>query len=285
MPNAAHQIAVQLLAERPDLLGPLAEKVLGRRLPGPLRVVDSTVRFVETDEARPALILAGDEGWLAVEVQLRIDPAKAFRWLVMMALKTNQTQRPGDLVVLTFSQEVADWAAEVTLGGGPFGTQFALRPVVILLSGGAVEQLLDAEQPLLGFFAAWAMQERHGPQAQRIVERAVDLSELLPDELRQPMQRAIMDVLSERMVGYLRSRAMEMSKLPLGPATKILWAEAKAEGAAIGKAEAVLSVLAARGLAVSDAQRTAILACRNVTQLDRWLQGAATAASAGEALH
>jgi flagellar biosynthesis GTPase FlhF len=50
------------------------------------------------------------------------------------------------------------------------------------------------------------------------------------------------------------------------------------ESQARGKAEAVLAVLAARGIVVSDAQRAGVLACRDLGMLDRWLVQAATAA-------
>ncbi|HEX2689269.1 MAG TPA: Uma2 family endonuclease, partial [Kofleriaceae bacterium] len=54
--------------------------------------------------------------------------------------------------------------------------------------------------------------------------------------------------------------------------------EAKAEG----KAEALLAVLAARGIAVGAAERVRILGERDPQQLDRWLAGAVTCAVAAE---
>lgn len=51
-----------------------------------------------------------------------------------------------------------------------------------------------------------------------------------------------------------------------------------------GKAAALLTVLAARGLAVDDETRGRIKACDDVVRLDRWLARALTAASACEAL-
>ena len=52
-------------------------------------------------------------------------------------------------------------------------------------------------------------------------------------------------------------------------------AAAKAEGKIEGKAEAVLVVLAARGVAVGDAERVRILSEQDPAQLDRWLAKAA----------
>lgn len=56
-------------------------------------------------------------------------------------------------------------------------------------------------------------------------------------------------------------------------------AACKAEGEAEGKAEDVLAVLEARGLAVTATQRAAVLSTKDVAPLDAWLRGAVTAAS------
>lgn len=54
------------------------------------------------------------------------------------------------------------------------------------------------------------------------------------------------------------------------------------EGRAAGKAEAILSVLDARGIAVADDVRKRILSCSELEVLERWLRRATTAASADE---
>ena len=61
-------------------------------------------------------------------------------------------------------------------------------------------------------------------------------------------------------------------------------AEGRFEGRAEGKAEGLLAVLAARKLPVADAERAAILACRDQAQLDRWIARAVTADSVAEVL-
>jgi hypothetical protein len=59
-------------------------------------------------------------------------------------------------------------------------------------------------------------------------------------------------------------------------------ARGEARGKAAGRAEAILSVLDARGLAVSPERREAIASCRDLDRLDRWLRRAALATSADE---
>ena len=54
-------------------------------------------------------------------------------------------------------------------------------------------------------------------------------------------------------------------------------AEGRAEGLAKGEAEAVLKVLAVRGIEVPEAARARIRACTDTCQLDVWLERAVEA--------
>ena len=56
----------------------------------------------------------------------------------------------------------------------------------------------------------------------------------------------------------------------------------KVEGKTQGKAEGVLAVLGARKLKLSGKQRQAILACKGVAQLDRWIARAAVVTQASD---
>jgi hypothetical protein len=58
----------------------------------------------------------------------------------------------------------------------------------------------------------------------------------------------------------------------------------RAEGKVEGKAEAVLGILAARAIPVSNESRARIEACRDPATLDRWIARAITAVSAEEAI-
>jgi hypothetical protein len=62
---------------------------------------------------------------------------------------------------------------------------------------------------------------------------------------------------------------------------QILREEGRREGEAKGKAQAILAVLEARGLAVSEARRAAIVGCSDLGQLERWVRQAVTAKTAG----
>jgi hypothetical protein len=58
-------------------------------------------------------------------------------------------------------------------------------------------------------------------------------------------------------------------------------AEGETKGEAKGKAQAILAVLEARGLTVSEAQRAAIVGCSDPGQLDRWVRQAVTVKATG----
>ncbi|HMU41640.1 MAG TPA: hypothetical protein PKE31_21710 [Pseudomonadota bacterium] len=62
------------------------------------------------------------------------------------------------------------------------------------------------------------------------------------------------------------------------------WEREKAELRAESKAEALLTVLAARGLQVSEGVRERVLGCKDPRTLERWLTRAVTAVSASEAI-
>lgn len=66
------------------------------------------------------------------------------------------------------------------------------------------------------------------------------------------------------------------------PALQEREAAARAEGRSAGKADAILMILEARGVAVSPSQQQEILECSDSDRLDRWLRRAAFASSADE---
>jgi hypothetical protein len=303
MASLVHEIAVTRIDQDPSLLPALAEKLLGRRPRGKLRPVDSTVRFVDPAEVRPDLILGrGKRGpWDAIEIQRRIDRRKEDSWVILVAVLRRQRGRMGDLWVITASRRTAAWARKACDDAGPNGTRLRVKPIVLLLGQKEVEALLDEGQPSLAFFAAWAMQNRHGPEAEQVVMRAIEVTDRVPDKALRDRQRGdIMDVQNRRMVKRLKETIMdkvrptesrwvrewrhEMFGAEVAALKPKFVAEGKAEGEAKGKREALLLVLEGRGLSITRPQRAAILACDDLAKLDRWIAASVTAASVAELL-
>ena len=302
MPSLVHEIAVARLSRAPSLLHVLAERLLGKAPPAALRPVDSVIRLANPEEIHPDLVLAtGKRGpWDAVEVQRRIDRAKARRWPVLVGLLQDQRRCMGDLWVITTSLRAAEWARTACHTRGPRGTLLQVEPVVLCLSPEHIEVLLDERHPSLAFFAAWAMQDRHGTEAAEVVERAFSITDGLPDALRREQERDILNVLNRRMVAVLKERIMETARnresrwvkelredlaVFFGEQIKAeIKAEGKMEGKAEGKQEALLAVLEARGLRISRAERAMVVGCTDLSTLDHWLARAVAAATTKDVL-
>ncbi|KYG02309.1 hypothetical protein BE18_29350, partial [Sorangium cellulosum] len=291
------------------MLGALVSKLTGVKLPRSLKPADATLRFVKPAELRLDLVLQGGRRrWVLVELQRGVDPAKRRRWPLAASLLFSQTGAMGDVIVITARRAVARWAERVACVRTRLGTELQLRPVVLHLGADESKALLDERHPELALFAAWAMQHRHGPGARAVVERAFELTERLPRALRRAQQRAILSVLSERMLELLREASMNPDKIPETPAARKLRlfleaqgrkkgraegeakgrAEGRAEGEAKGRAEgrqdALLTLLRARGLSPSQDDEARIRACADAAKLDRWIAQAATATTVREAL-
>lgn len=269
----------------------------GVKLPRSLKPSDATLRFAKPAELRLDLAYRGGRRrWVLVELQRSVDPAKRRRWPLAASLLHDQTGVAGDVVVITARRAVARWAERVACVRTRLGTVLQLKPVVLHLGDAESNALLDERHPELALFAAWAMQHRHGPRARAVVERAIELTELLPRALRRAQLRAILSVLSERMLELLREASMNPDKIPETPAARRLRlfleaqgrkkgrAEGEAKGEAKGRQEALITLLRARGLSPSQDDEARIRACTDAAKLDRWITRAATATSVREAL-
>ncbi|WP_437726214.1 hypothetical protein [Sorangium sp. So ce861] len=297
MPSTPHEVLIVALREQPGLLGALVTKLTGVKLPRSLKPADATLRFVKPAELRLDLVLQGGRRrWVLVELQRGVDPAKRRRWPLAASLLFSQTGALGDVIVITARRAVARWAERVACVRTRLGTELQLRPVVLHLGADESKALLDERHPELALFAAWAMQHRHGPAARAVVERAFELTERLPRALRRAQQRAILSVLSERMLELLREASMNPDKIPETPAARKLRlfleaqgrkkgrAEGEAKGRAEGRQDALLTLLRARGLSPSQNDEARIRACADAAKLDRWIAQAATATTVREAL-
>jgi hypothetical protein len=291
MPGRRHEVLVVMLREQPELLSALVQKLTGRTLPSGLSPIDSTARFVKTAEVRPDLLLAGEKDWAIVEVQDKIDLDKQRRWLLAVGVLFDQRRTLGDVFVITARRSVASWVRTAAHVRTANGTRLELTPVVLHVSPRTIDALLSEKTPSLAVIAAWAVSHRHGPEARRVVERAIEVTEALPADLQEAQMSAILSVLDERMTAWLKEMSMDPAKIPMSPAAReilALWKQrdlnATARGLAMGKREALITLLGARGLAPTAKERAAIAGCEDPAQIDRWIVKAATATTVAEVL-
>ncbi|MDP3208072.1 MAG: hypothetical protein Q8M65_02890 [Rhodoglobus sp.] len=192
----------------------------------------------------------------------------------------------GDILVVTAHEHVAEWARNLRPASGPLGTRLQLVPVVVHLRDEDARTLLDPLRPELSFFAAWAMQDRHGKEARAVVEQALDLAGTVPDvALRESLFSSIFLVVSDQLAAALRETFMNTQSIPKSPNELMLreafekrfGAEIEARGEVRGEAKMLLKILDARNLSVDEAARARILACTESAVLERWAERALTA--------
>lgn len=286
MASVRHDVLLLALKENPLLLADLLQRVQGARLSGPFAPGDATLRFAGALEVRPDLLFTGPapgSPWLLVEVQNRPDETKARTWHLATSVLV-QKHGMGDLLVITASRAVARWAPRVAQLRGPLGTEKGVKPVVLHLSRREVEPLLDPATPQLALFAVWARCRGAGPEARRVLERALELTATLPPPLRDAQRRAILSMLGERL---LQELAMDPNKIPetkLSRKVRLMFEARHEEGMAAARRASLLSVLTARGLTPSPEEQAWIDALHDDDLFDRCIRAAVTATTVAQAL-
>jgi len=274
----AHDALVDLFKNRPSLGAELLSEALGVALPS---YTEARLVSIDLTKVRPAeyradvVVLLLDDDipiWvLIVEVQLSIDPRKRYSWPDYSTGARATYCCPVGLLVVAPDPDVAAWCVEPIETGIP---GFVLRPPV--LGRTAVPVVTDpteaARRPELAVLSAMAHGEGHlGAAIAAAVLPAVaglddDRARFYGDLVLNSLNEAARRALEAMMKGY--EYQSEFAK----------------KYVAEGEAKAMLTMLRARGIAVSDAARERILAEKDPKQVERWLEKAATAASIAEVI-
>jgi hypothetical protein len=282
----AHEILVDLFKNRPSLAAEILVEVLGISLPP---YTEARLASTDLTEIQPAeyradvvvVLLDRDKPVrvVVVEVQLSVDLKKRFSWPAYVTVSRAIHGCPADLLVMAPDPAVAAWCAEPITIGVP---GFVLHPPVLRRT--AVPLVTDpddaARRPELGVLSALA----HGDTDQGATIAAAVLPAIrdLDDERTRFYYDLVYNSLNEAARRALEAM-MKGYEYQTDFAKKYV-AQGRAEGHAEGEARALLTVLGARGFAVPDAARERILAERDLTRLERWLEKAAVAASVSAVL-
>ena len=224
--STVHESVLLWLRDDPSRLSALLTITGHSPCPPTLTVVDSTLRAIVPVEVSPDLVRRDSESsrWVLVEVQRRPDEAKGRRWPMAMATMADRHGMRGELVVITASAAVARWAKYVA--AHECGeTRWGVTPTVLLLGVEEAEAVLLYGAPELGVFAAWVLQDRHGPRALDIARRAFERAEYIADAaLRDQTRWSLWSVLHPVIVKKLRSAVMiDIDQLPRNPPSKNGW--------------------------------------------------------------
>jgi len=277
MPSMAHEILVDLFKNRPSLAAEILVEVLGLSLP---EYTEARIASADLTEIQPAeyradivVILLHDDTpvrVVIVEVQLAANHQKRFSWPAYVTVARAVHGCPAALLIVAPDPAVAGWCAEPIETGVP---GFVLRPPVLRRT--AVPVVTDpgeaARRPELGVLSAMAHGETE--QGESIAAAVVPAIQGLDDDRVKLYYDLVYNSLNEAARGALE--AMMKGYEYQSDFAKRYVAQGRAEEAA----HAVLTVLQARGLAVSDAARERILSQKDTERLERWLEKAVVAPS------
>lgn len=219
----------------------------------------------------------GGAAAVAGAVALRTDPAVVEAGVEVGHRLGDKTLRAPDLSIGNVPAERPGWAE----GAPPLAVEYADTGQDYADLEVKVQELLAAGTRYL-----WVVRLT-GPRRVEVHEpgkpmRVVDADGVLtaPGVLQNPVPVAALYDRNASLDVALRNLLQRQGFSDLEAVRE----ESRVEGERKGRAEALLTVLATRGLLVSEAQRARILGCSDTVTLDRWLTNATTASSAREVL-
>jgi hypothetical protein len=283
MPSSMHEAFIEIFRHRPSLAAELLAGPLGLDVPrhqqARLESADLT-DLVPTQYRADAVVAltTNDVPVLAVvvEVQLRRDPAKLWSWPVYVTNLRARLRCPTVLLVVCADERTARWCATPIPLGHP---ALSLTPLVV--GPDRVPVVTDPAEavrsPELTVMSAMAHADH--PDRDRVwrallaalvsvdQERSTLYSDIvlaaLPAAARQDLEALMATRTYEYQSDFVRRNVLQ----------------GRAEGRLESRAEAVLTVLDARGVDVPDEARSRIMGCSDLNLLDVWIRRAVTAST------
>jgi hypothetical protein len=289
MPSISHEGPLDLLRQHPEIAVEFVQGTVGIKLPAQVTVslaptdmsavvpvqylADMVVLISDRVTGEPALAVI-------IEPQLRDSKTKRYSWPVYVTTARRVAECPSAvLVVLCPDPAEAAKCRRLIRTGHP---GFDLAPVVI--DSGSLSGLTEAGGPYLTVFTAsmGGIDMESEPGARRVLDAIVSAEVSEADRLR--MAAIILRLASDaaRQILEAMMTTSEYEKTLVERVHEQGIAEGEARGEARGEAKAVLRLIAARGLVLSQEQRDQVMSCTDAAQLDRWLDRAVTAGTAAE---
>ena len=281
MPSQVHEELIEMFRERPlfaaDLLsGPL-------RIPVPrfdrAHLASSELNDVSPTEYRADAVVTlhrDDKPVLGVvvEVQRRPEEGKRHAWPVYVTTLRARLRCPVVLLAVSPRQSVADWCGE-RIEIGPPGSvltpvAFGPKQVPIITDAGAAR-----DNPELAILSAAA--HGAGPDGINVFGAMIAGLDTIDQEHADRYVNLVHGLLPAAAKTILEG-IMTTLEHEKGSATADRWVSRfEVRGEVKGEANAVLQVLEARGIDVSDEVRAVITGSTDLEQIKTWIRQAATA--------
>jgi hypothetical protein len=276
---------LKLCREKPAFAVELAGEILNLPIPAHDEVLpfsesgtDKEVHDLNADNV--VLCREGSENRLGiiVEVQRGKDKRKLFSWPAYQANIRHRMKAPVVLIAICPEPSVAKWAAESIETGQP-GSPFRM----LVISSANYPKLFEnsedgalAEQMVLGTL----IHERADDIEQLLTTTSAELAPL-PDEKARLYTEYMLGQLSE----HPRSILEALMQNETYPYQSKLLADREARGEARGESNALLIIIEARELPVTENERRQIEDCKDLARLKSWLKKAATAPSVADIIN
>lgn len=289
MPSHEHEFPLDLIRHDPTFATELLQEVTGKPLPEHTRVRCDAAEATRTAPAylnsdslvvceRPPLPHERQDGPVPVlaiitEPQNTWDSRKPYSWPCYVANIRHRLKCPVALLVLTPTTALARrYSPPIDLGCGE------IRPLVLALDTlePVTDQSVAAAHPVLTILALAAnpTDDKDALEALTVALKSLDASasSLYSDYVLAALSATALSSLEEIMAVRDYEFRTELIGRP--------FREGEAKGRAAGRAEAILGVLDARGIAVSNEARERVNASSDLDELDRWVRRAAKVDSA-----
>lgn len=212
---------------------------------------------------------------IIVENQLNEDKNKKWSWPVYLATVRARYRCAAELLVICPDLPTTRWAKR-PIQFGPSGS--VVFPVVI--GPDDVPRITDPQQMHANLeLAALSVISHGGSEAEgsKILSCWLDVITQTPDD-RSPLYFDYVAMqLSEEDRKHMEAlMALSGTYEYQSDFAKRFFGQGEAEGRTRGEAEALLTVLTARGLHITDDHRTRITTCTDLNQLQTWLTKAVT---------
>ncbi|WP_329097738.1 hypothetical protein OG979_19735 [Actinomadura citrea] len=284
MPTNEHELPLEMVRNRPQLVPELLRSVFGLDMSRHARATLASESYADTNPAElrcDATVLLGDPKspalGVVVESQLRALKQKSYSWPAYLASLRLRRRCPVMLLVLCPDQTTARGCSTPIDMGHP---GWILQPLTV--HPGMLPPITDPDEarrlPELAVLSAPAHAD--GPQSEAVLH---GLSTAI-DSLTGDKGALYYDYVMSRFSDAARKLMEDTVKLD-----NYEWqsefaithrAEGRAEGEVEGEVKALLLLLEARGLDVPEDVRSRVQGCTDLEQIERWIQRAVSADTA-----
>lgn len=277
MPSYLHEALLELFRHRPSLAAELLSDPLEVQVPAydQVRLGSGDLTDLNATEYRADAVVVLSKAEVpalavVVEAQLRRDPAKRRSWPVYLTTLRARLDCPTMLLVMCADTATAAWCATPIELGHP---DWVLSPLV--LGPDRVPVVTDTEQATRAPELAVLSTMAHGthPDRDKIFHALLTALTNIDGQQAALYYDVVLAALPEAARRHLEALMTAGTYEYQSDFARRYFYQGRAEG----EADALLTVLGARGIDVSDDARARITACTDPDQLKTWIRRASTA--------